>query len=83
MDSPAAVRRQEVVDLILFRDGWERQHIPRLMLLNVSNQIVGMQALHDDDNRPLFLAVEAAAQGVVKPLIHGPAAGFRQSVVRL
>jgi hypothetical protein len=51
--------------------------------LNVSNKIVGMQALHDDDNRPLFLAVEATAQGVVKPLIHGPAAGFGQGVVRL
>ena len=53
------------------------------MLLNVSNKIVGMQALHDDDNHPLFLAVEATAQSVVKPLIHGPAAGFRQGVVRL
>ena len=53
------------------------------MLLNVSNKIVCMQALRDDDNCPLFLAVEATAQGVVKPLIHGPAAGFRQGVVRL
>ena len=53
------------------------------MLLNVSNKIVAMQTLRDEDNRPPFLAVEATAQGVVKPLVHGPAAGFRQGVVRL
>src|SRR5438874_12789992 len=32
----------------------ERQHIPRLMLLNVGNEIVGMQTLHDDNNRLHF-----------------------------
>src|SRR5450759_719527 len=53
------------------------------MFLNVGDKIVFMQALHDDDNSPIFLAVEAAARSVVIPFLQGPAAGFRQGVVRL
>src|SRR5450631_1920520 len=53
------------------------------MFLNVGDKIVFMQALHDDDNSPIFLAVEATTRSVVIPVIHGPAAGFRQGVVRL
>jgi hypothetical protein len=39
------------------------------MFLNVGDKIVFMQALHDDDNSPIFLAVEAAARSVVIPFL--------------
>jgi hypothetical protein len=40
--SLAAVRCRDVVGFLLFGNGRKRQDIPSLVLLNVSNEIVGM-----------------------------------------
>ena len=83
MDSLAAVWCPQVIGLILFRDGRKGQHIPQLVFLNVSNKIVGMEALHDDDDRSRLLAVQATAHSIIMPLIHRPTTRFREGFVRL
>src|SRR6516225_3594415 len=83
MDQLAAIRRGYVVGLAPFGDSRERQHVPGLALLDVSNKIVGMQALHYNDDCARLLIVEAAPERVVVPVVNRTAPGFRQGVIRL
>jgi hypothetical protein len=49
----------------------------------VANQVVHVQALHDDHDGVRDLIIEAREQGVRVPLLGGFPYGFRRSVLRL
>src|SRR5262249_1554301 len=80
--SPAAIWGWYIVRFVLLCNGRERQYVPCLMFPDVSNKIVGMQSLHDNDNCSSFLTVETAAQSVVVPLVYGAPTRFGHSVAR-
>src|SRR5262249_61973819 len=69
---PEASRSPDRLDpmhLVGFRDRRKAQDLPRLLRENVADEVVLVQPLHDDDDRTLPLVIEAAVEGVVKPLV--------------
>ncbi len=48
----------------------------------MTDQIIQMQALHDNDDAAGRLAVQAAEQGMVEPVVGIVALGFRQGFIR-
>ncbi len=48
----------------------------------MTDQIVFVQALHDDDNGPVSLVVLPAVEGVVEPVIGGLPLGIGQCLLR-
>jgi hypothetical protein len=71
------------VPLVLLGDRRKAHHLPILLRQHVAHQIVLVQAVHDQDDRPLLLVVEAAVEGVVEPLVGGAAMGRRERLLGL
>ncbi len=47
----------------------------------MGDQIIGVQSLHDYDDRTFDLLVETAAQGVIEPFVHALASCVRQCFI--
>jgi hypothetical protein len=75
--------RVEVPDFGLLRDRRQAHHLPLLLAEHVAYQVIQMQALHDDDDGPVLLVVEAAVQRVVVPGVGRHALGIRQGPHRV
>src|SRR5689334_922418 len=76
MDSPRPQRNMRLG----LGDCWQRQKCPAAFLHDVANEIVDMQALHDDNNRVFGLVVETREQGVCIPLLEGFARRLRMGI---
>jgi hypothetical protein len=76
-------QRVDRVALVLLGDRRKAHHLPILLRQHVAHQIVLVQAVHDQDDRPLLLVVEAAVEGVVEPLVGGAAMGRRERLLGL
>jgi len=61
--------RLDAVDLVGFGDRRKAEDLPRLLCENVADEVVLVQPLHDDHDSAVALVVEAAVEGVVKPLV--------------
>src|SRR5205085_9611943 len=59
----------DLVLLVLFGDRWEAQNLPLLLAEDVTDEVVFMKPLLDDDNGAMPLVVEPAVESVVVPLI--------------
>ena len=75
--------RQRIDHMRLVRLGDRRKahDVPILLRQHVADQIVLVQPVHDQDDGPLLLVVEAAVEGVVEPLVGGPPVGLRQGLL--
>ena len=71
-------RRAEGVGRVLGCDRRDRQDLPIFFFKDVTDKVVLVQSLHDDDDRALGLVVEAAIERVVVELRDAPTLGFRK-----
>jgi hypothetical protein len=63
-------------------DGGKGQDLPALALQHMSDEIVLVQALHDDHDDAPGLVVEAGIEGSVEPFVGRRSAAFRHGVAR-
>ena len=73
-------RRLDRMRLVVLGDGRERGDLPAALGKNVAGEIILVQALHDDDDRALFLVVEPRIEGRIEPVVGGGAAALRHRV---
>jgi len=59
-----------------FSDGRERGDLPSFLFEDMADEIVFVQALHDDHDRATGLVIEAGIERAVEPFIGGDAAGL-------
>ena len=78
----SAIGRPDDMDLVFFCYGWKPDQIPVFLLQDVSHQIILMKPLHDNDDATRPFIIEPAVKCVVKPVIHCPALGFRECLIR-
>ena len=57
------------MSFIFFSNGRKPHVLPVFLLKNVPDQIVLMQALHNDDDAPGLLVIQSAVQSVIEPLV--------------
>jgi len=60
------------MDLVRFGDRRKAYDLPILLGLHMTDEIVLVQPVHDHDDRPVMLVVEARVEGVVEPLVGCP-----------
>jgi len=82
-DETRLQRRLDQVGLVLLGNRRIGNHLPRLLRLHMAGEVVLVQPVRDQHDRPLPLVVEAAVEGVVEPLVGGLALGLRQRLFRL
>src|SRR5262245_26729825 len=68
--------------LLYFSDGSKTQVRPFFLILEITDKVIHVQPLHDNNDRILRLIVEARKQRIAKPLRHIFACKFRMSVLR-
>jgi len=66
--------------LVLLGDRRERDDVPSFPLEDMADEVVLVQALHDDDDHAAGLVVEAGIERAVKPFVAGKAATFRHRI---
>jgi hypothetical protein len=66
----------DAVDLVFFGDRRKAHDLPILLRLHMTDQIVLVQPVHDHDDRPVMLVVEARVESVVEPLVRRPPLGL-------
>ena len=64
------------VPLVLFGDRRKAHHLPILLRQHVTDQIVLVQPVHDQHDRPTLPVVEARVEGVVEPFVGRPPLGL-------
>jgi hypothetical protein len=69
------------VHLVVFGDCRKADDLPRLLAQHMTHEIVFVEALHDDDNRPTALVVLPAVEGVVEPVVGGLALGVGERLL--
>jgi len=82
-EDPRAGQGVDPVDLVLFGDRRKAHHFPILLRLHMSDEIILVQPVHDHDDRPILLVVEARVEGVVEPLVGRSPLGLRQRLLGL
>ena len=75
--------RLDLVRLIGFGDRRKAQHFPGLLREDVADEVILVQALHDNDNRATALVVEPAVERVVVPVVAGVPLRRGERVFRL
>jgi hypothetical protein len=70
-EAPRPPDRLDRVNLVVLGDRREAHDLPRLLPQDVTDEVILVQALHDDDNGALLLVVLPAVEGVVKPVVGG------------
>ena len=64
------------VPLVLFGDRRKAHDFPILLCQHVTDQIVLVQPVHDQHDRPTLPVVEARVEGVVEPFVGRPPLGL-------
>ena len=68
-------------DLIFHSDCWQGQDLPGLALQYLPDEVLLMQALHDDDHHSVMFTVQPAQEGIEEPLIGRLPPCLRECVV--
>ena len=55
---------------IFDRNGRKLEDLPATLLHKVADQVILMQALHDNNDAAGHLVIEAGVKGVLVPLVH-------------
>jgi hypothetical protein len=82
-ESPTSEGRFHNALLIDLGDRWKRDDLPPLLFQDMADQIILMQALHDDDNHTLGFIIEARVECPVEPFVDSQAPTLRQRVAGL
>jgi hypothetical protein len=69
--------------LVGFGDRWKAQNLPRLLGEDVANEVVLVQALHNDNDRTSALVIESAIECVGEPLVAGLPQCLGERLLRL
>src|SRR5579862_9523429 len=73
----------DLVSFVPFRNGRQPEKSPFFLFKNMSDQVVFMQPLHNNDDAASALVIETAVQGVIKPLINRFALSLGKCLIRL
>src|SRR5580704_18282906 len=71
------------VGFLFFGDGWQSYMFPLLLLQDMADQIVLVQALHKNDDAAGALVIEPSVKGVIVPVVGRLALGCRERLIGL
>ena len=70
-EMPGTPEGLDRMHLVFFGDCRERHDLPWLLATHMADQVVFVQALHDDDDGAAPLVVEPAVEGMAEPVVGG------------
>jgi hypothetical protein len=73
----------ENVPFRLFRDCGKAKHLPIPKSLDMSNKVIFVQSLHDEDDATCPFVIEPTEQSVIEPIIGRFSLGVGKSFLRL